>query len=69
MLRCRQAATAAAVVYILCVVVLVVSIAIAAAAFRWLLIVGSAPTITVAAGVFVAASVCPPANNVGGVIY
>jgi hypothetical protein len=36
------------------VVVVVVSIAIAAAAFSWLLIDGSAPTIAVAAGIFVA---------------
>ncbi len=54
MLRCHQAAPSAAVAYVLFVVVVVVSIAIAAAAFSWLLIVGSAPAIAVAAGVFVA---------------
>ncbi len=48
---CRQAA---AVAYVLCVLVVVVSIAIATAAFSSLLIVGSAPAIAVAAGVFVA---------------
>jgi hypothetical protein len=53
-LRCRQAAASAAVAYVLFVVVVVVSITIAAAAFSWLLIVGSAPTIAVTAGVFVA---------------
>ncbi len=54
MLRCRQAAAAAAIAYVLFVVVVVVSITIAAAAFSRLLIVGSAPAIAVAAGVFVA---------------
>ncbi len=54
MLRCCQAAAATAFAYVLCVIVVVISIAIAAAAFSWLLIVGSAPTIAVAAGVFVA---------------
>jgi hypothetical protein len=54
MLRCRQAAAAAAIAYVSIVLDVTVSVAIAAAAFSWLLIVGSAPAIAVAAGVFVA---------------
>jgi hypothetical protein len=55
---CSKAATAAAITFDLIVVIIAVivaiSVAVAAAAFSWLLIVVCAPSITVAAGVFVA---------------
>ncbi len=64
MLCCHQAAAAAAVAFVLIIVVVVViaaiSIAITAAAFSWLLIVVCAPTIVVAAGVFIATAAALP---------
>ncbi len=54
MLHCRQAAAATTVAYISIVIYVTISVAIAAAAFSWLLIVGSTPAIAVATGVFVA---------------
>jgi hypothetical protein len=45
MLRCRQAAAAATVAYVLTVLVVTISIAVASAAFSGLLIVVCAPTL------------------------